>query len=709
MHKIHDKQQINRDSLEILEFPVKGMDCAGCTRTVGQALNALPGVDSAEVYLVSEKAVVRLQPGRVTTAEIRKAIEDSGYEAELREEQEQTQRQEQNDAFGRRIFRFFGLLFGAVLLVVVLGEWMGLLQSFTDMIPAPVWLGLVAVAGYPVFRNVIQAALKGRIISHTLMTVGVIAAIAVGEWAAALIVVFFMRVGEYTERFTAERARRAVKDLTSLAPQQARVERDRTEVEVPISEVRVGETVVIRSGEKIPVDGEVVSGHATVDQSTITGESMPVEVSEGSTVFAATLAQLGSLRIRVSAVGEETTFGRIIQLVEEAEANRADVQNYADKFSGYYLPIVAGIAGLTYLLSSNALATAAVLLVACSCSFALATPVAVLATIGAGAKNGLLIKGGKYLEALAQAEVVLVDKTGTLTLGKPRITDILSVNGVPESELLTYTATAEHDSEHPLAAAVRTAAFDRELEIHPPADFEVLPGQGIRAKIDGKTITVGSRHLVPEHVTVPPEADALESRGKTLLCVMQDDDLIGILAASDTVRPEVPDAIHALKSMGIKHIELLTGDNERTAAALATQIDIPCQAELLPAEKIAVVKQYQSDGFKVVMIGDGINDAPALAQADVGIAMGAAGTDIALESAHIALMHDDWRLVPRVFQMARRTMGVVKGNLGFTGIYNLAGLTFAAMGFLPPILAAAAQSLPDLGILANSSRLLKQK
>jgi Cd2+/Zn2+-exporting ATPase/Cu+-exporting ATPase len=396
-------------------------------------------------------------------------------------------------------------------------------------------------------------------------------------------------------------------------------------------------------------------------------------------------------------------------MVEEAEANRADVQYFADKFSGYYLPVVAGIAALTFLISGDALATAAVLLVACSCSIALATPVAVLASIGYGAKNGLLIKGGKYIESLAQADVVLVDKTGTLTLGQPKITDVISYNGVSESHLLEYAATAEHDSEHPLAAAIRRAAAAEGLTINTPEDFETLPGRGIRAQLNGNEIMVGNRRLMPENMAAPQHLDELESQGKTVLYVQKDGEFIGMLAATDTVRSEVPEAIQTLKSMGLEKIELLTGDTEQTAAALAEQVDIPYQADLLPEDKIAVVKQYQSEGHTVVMIGDGVNDAPALAQADVGIAMGAAGTDIAMESAHIALMRDDWRLVPDVFKIAYRTMGVVKGNLGFTGVYNLAGLTLAAMGFLPPVLAAAAQSLPDLGILANSSRLLKQK
>ena len=311
-----------------------------------------------------------------------------------------------------------------MLFVVVVGEWLGLFETLTARVPWPVGLAAVLVAGYPVFRNVVRATLKGQVIAHTLMTLGVIAALVVGQWATAAVVVFFMRVGDYAERFTTERARRAVKDLTRLAPQMARVEREGNENEVPIGEVRVGEIVVVRPGEKIPVDGEVVSGQATVDQAAITGESMPVEAGPGTKVFAATIARLGSLRVRATHVGADTTFGRVIRMVEEAEAHRADVQRIADKFSAYYLPVVAGVAALTFLIRRDPLATAAVLVVACSCSFALATPIAMLASVGAGAKRGLLIKGGKYLESLARADVLLIDKTGTLTLGKPAITDV---------------------------------------------------------------------------------------------------------------------------------------------------------------------------------------------------------------------------------------------------------------------------------------------
>jgi Cu+-exporting ATPase len=329
-------------------------------------------------------------------------------------------------SFNRRLRVLLALVFGVVLGIVVAGEWLGLFEKLNELVPLPVGMVLVLVGGFPVFRNVVRAALRRQITSHTLMTLGAIAALVVGEWVTAAIVVVFMRVGDYVERFTTESARRAVKELTALAPQTARVERDGAEVEVPVTDVKVGDIVIVRPGEKIPVDGEVVAGHATVDQAAITGESMPVEVASGSHVFAATIAKLGSLRVKALRVGADTTFGRVVKMVEEAEAHRADVQRLADKFSAYYLPIVTGIAALTFLISRNPLSTAAVLVVACSCSFALATPIAMLASIGASAKRGLLIKGGKYLESLARADVVLVDKTGTLTLGQPQITETSS-------------------------------------------------------------------------------------------------------------------------------------------------------------------------------------------------------------------------------------------------------------------------------------------
>jgi Cd2+/Zn2+-exporting ATPase/Cu+-exporting ATPase len=707
--------------LKTTEVLIQGMDCAECTQHVHRSINRLPGVSHVEVFLTSEKAVIQLEPDLVSEREIHKAIRDAGYEvATAHAEGVDTAARE----FTRPVLTLLGIVFGAVLFVVVVGEWLGLFERVTQQVPWYIALLLIVLLGYPVFRKVLKAALQRQIISHTLMAVGVIAACIAGEWATAVVLVFFMRVGDYVEGFTAERARRAVKDLAAMAPQTARVQIDTGEIEIPIGEVKVGDTVIVRPGESIPVDGEVIAGHATIDQSSINGEAMPVEAGPGAHVFAATVAQLGSLRVRTLGIGTDTTFGKVVQLVEEAEAHRANVQRVADKFSSYYLPVVLGIAALTLLIRRDPVATVAVLVVACSCAFALATPIAMLASIGAGAKHGLLIKGGKYLETLAGADVLLIDKTGTLTLGQPQIVKVL-VNdngwGIVETaeiktmpagnlEFIHLAATAERYSEHPLAEAARRFSEELGFTLAEPDDFRALPGVGVQAKVAGKQVVVGKQILGAE---LSKEFEGLVAhllgKGATLIYVYIDGNLKGVLAAQDTLRPEVPRAIEELVELGFSHVELLTGDNSAVAADLAKDLEVSFQAELLPEDKIRVVKEYQSQGHTVVMVGDGVNDAPALAQADVGIAMGAAGSDVAIEAAHIALLRDDWTLVPDVVRIAQRTMRVVKMNIGFTAVYNLVGLTLAAFGYLPPVFAAAVQSIPDLGILANSSRLLRQK
>ncbi len=703
------------------EIPIQGMDCAECTQHVRRSINRLPGVSHVEVFLTSEKAVIQLDPDLVSEREIHKAIRDAGYEvATTHEEGADTAARE----FTRPVLTLLGIVFGAVLFVVVVGEWLGLFERVTQQVPWYIALLLIGFLGYPVFRKVVKAALQRQVISHTLMTVGVIAACVAGEWATGIVLVFFMRVGDYVERFTAERARRAVKDLAAMAPLTARVQVDTTEQEIPIGEVKVGDTVIVRPGESIPVDGEVIAGHATIDQSSITGEAMPVEAGPGAHVFAATVAQLGSIRVSTLGVGIDTTFGKVIQLVEEAEAHRGYVQRVADKFSSYYLPVVLGIAALTLLIRRDPIATVAVLVVACSCAFALATPIAMLASIGAGAKHGLLIKGGKYLEVLASADVLLIDKTGTLTLGQPqivkvmvndqgwRLVDTVEVKTLPTGnfEFIHLAAAAERYSEHPLAEAVRRLSEELGFTLAEPDDFQALPGVGVQAKVAGRAVVVGKQILAADLLGEIEQLTAqLLNQGATLIYVHIDGQLQGVLAAQDTLRPEVPRAIKELVELGFSHVELLTGDNSAVAADIARELEISFRAELLPEDKIQIVKGFQSQGHTVVMVGDGVNDAPALAQADVGIAMGAAGSDVAIEAAHIALLRDDWNLVPDVVRIAQRTMRVVKMNIGFTAVYNLIGLTLAAFGYLPPVFAAALQSIPDLGILVNSSRLIRQK
>ncbi len=524
----------------------------------------------------------------------------------------------------------------------------------------------------------------------------------------AAIVVFFMRTGDYIEGYTTEKARDSLRSLTDLAPQTATVVKGGEEKEVPVDQVSAGDTILVRPGGRIPVDGTVLEGRATVDQSPITGESMPVDITAGSSVFASTIAQGGRLLLRADAIGEDSTFGKIIRMVEQAEAQKGKVQRFADKFSAYYLPVVTAIAAVTYIASGDVMATVAVMVVACACAFALATPVALLASIGANARRGVLIKGGKYIETLARADVLLIDKTGTLTFGRPEIADIIPLNGISKGELLILAASAERYSEHPLGQAVVNAAKDQHLALKKPDDFKELTGNGVKAQVGEHMITVGNERLIDPDKTTVRQMEELKKDGKTVITVQRGDELIGLLTARDAERKEVGVALEQVRSLGISHIELLTGDNTETARNLAERLRINFQAELLPQEKIEIVKEYQSRGHTVVMVGDGINDAPALAQADVGIAMGTTGTDVAIETADITLMRDDWTLVPGLLDSVRKTMQVIKWNFGFTTAYNLAGLSLAAFGFLPPVVAAAAQSLPDIGILLNSSRLLKK-
>ena len=719
-----------------LEVPVRGMDCAECAAHVRKAISSVDGVTDADVLLGAEKAIIRFDVDTLDLERIRSAVADAGYEvprdsgdgrnASAGSGAETAARGTAGAAsrgrdLTRQVLSLFGIAFGAVLFIVVVGEWLGLFDAVAEAVPWYIALAAVLAGGYPIFRNVVKATLRGQVLAHTLMTVGAVAAMVAGEWVTAAIVVFFMRLGDFAERFTAEKARGALHDLEHMAPQQARVEREGTEVTVSLAELSSGETVVVRPGERIPVDGTVVSGTATIDQSAITGEPMPVDVTAGNSVFAATIPQLGALRVRAERIGSESTFGKVVRMVEEAEANRSDVQRVADRFSGYYLPVVALVAAATFIASGDALATVAVLVVACSCAFALATPIAMLASVGAAARRGLLIKGGKYIELLDRADVLLVDKTGTLTLGKPRVLEVVPAAGghggghsdvhgdtLDENAVLSLAASAERYSEHPIAGALREAAETRSLTLDTPADFTAVPGLGVRATIGTTEVEVGKVSGDAQAAAVPERVGELSAEGATVVAVSRDGTTVGYVAVADRVREEVPAALARVKALGIPTVELLTGDAEQTAARLAGDLGIAHRAELLPEDKIRIVKEYQQQGRTVVMVGDGVNDAPALAQADVGIAMGAAGTDVAVESAHVALLRDDWELVPEVLAVAKRTLRVVRGNIGFTAAYNLVGLSLAAVGILPPVLAAAAQSLPDLGILANSSRLLRR-
>jgi Cd2+/Zn2+-exporting ATPase/Cu+-exporting ATPase len=618
---------------------------------------------------------------------------------------------------GRSLPELLGWGFVAVIalgaLVGIAGERLGLAEALTDRIPW--WLALAAVlaGGYPIFRNVVRALRQGSVTSHALMTLGIVGALAISQYAAAAVIVFFMRLADFIEGWTTERSRQAIKELLKLAPETARVERVGREVEVPTGQVTPGEVIIVKPGERIPVDGTVLEGRASVDQAPITGESVPVEKAPGDPIFAATICERGALRVRTERVGRDTTFGQIVRLVEEAEASKAPVQRFADRFTAYYIPVVVVAAVLTYLIGGSATAAVATVLVACSCAIAMATPVTVLAAVGRAARRGIIIKGGRYLETLAKVDAIIMDKTGTLTIGRPEVTDVVPLGG-GEAELLALAASVERRSEHPLAAGVLRAAERRGLALSEPKEFEVYPGEGVLASVNGTRVLCGTETLMARGRVDVPDAvlarvHTFAAEGKSAILVAMGDDLVGLIALADTLRAEVPEALDALRALGVRRMLLLTGDRRQVAAAIAQQLGVDFEAEVLPEQKIRLVERLQQAGHVVAMVGDGINDAPALAQADVGIAMGAAGTDAAIEAAHVALMQDDWRVVPEAILIGRRAFRTIKQNLWFTAAYNLIGMLLAATGWLPPIAAAAAQSLPDVIVMLNSSRLLRTR
>ena len=594
-------------------------------------------------------------------------------------------------------------------LVGIVGERLGLIESVVDRIPPWVALAAVLAGGYPIFRNVARALRNHSVTSHALMTLGILGAIAIRQYAAAAVIVFFMRLADFIEGYTTERSRQAIKELLTLAPETARVERNGVEVAVPSEDVARGEVVLLKSGERIPVDGVVVDGYASVNQAPITGESVPVEKRAGDHVFAATICDRGALRVRTERVGRDTTFGQIVRLVEEAEAAKAPVQRFADRFTAYYIPVVIAIAAITYFVSGNATAAMATVLVSCSCAIAMATPITVLAAVGRSARRGIVIKGGRYLDALAKVDTLVMDKTGTLTIGRPEVTDVIGL-GAAEDDILRLAASLERRSEHPLAEGIVRAAGSRRLQLEEPSDFTVYPGEGVAGRIDTDAVQCGTERFmarfgvaVPDHIR--EKAQALASDGKSIVLLACDGRLIAVIALADTLRPEVPGALAELRTVGVHHLLLLTGDRRQVAQAIASRLGLEFEAEVLPEQKIDVIRRLQAQGRVVAMVGDGINDAPALAQADAGIAMGVAGTDAAIEAAHVALMADDWNAVPEAVRIGRRAFRTIKQNLWFTAGYNVVGMLLAATGWLPPIAAAAAQSLPDVAVMLNSSRL----
>lgn len=594
---------------------------------------------------------------------------------------------------------------GLVILATALGVW----RSPFPLDPLAALT--IAMAGLPIFVEAYTALRSRAITMEVAMSIGIAASFATGEALAALIVVFFTLAAEFIEERTVDRSRRAIEDLVALAPRTARVKRGGVLVEVAIEALATGDIVVIRPGERIPVDGPVVAGAAVVNQAPITGEAVPVEKGVGQTVFAGTVNQRGVLEVEAQTVGEDTTLGRIITLVEEAEASKAPVQRFADRFAARFVPLVLLLAALVFLLSQNGTAAVAVIVVACPCAVAIATPLAVVASVGKAAKSGVIIKGGAYLEALSRVTTLVVDKTGTLTLGEPQVTDVAGFDGHSDREIITLAAIAEQHSEHHLADAVARKAAAYAVAVPAHHSCQIVAGKGVVCEYAETTILMGNRNLMADHaLAVPLAVEAYlttrEEEGKTTMIVAHDRHVCGVISVADVVRQETRDGLEAVRRLGIRDIIMMTGDTPRAAKAIAQQVGVDAvMAGLLPEDKVAAVRGLVQQGKTVLMVGDGVNDAPALAEASVGIAMGVAGSDVAIETADVVLMTDDFRNVAHAIRLGRRAVTNIQQNIGASVLFNVLGIALAALGVLSPIAAAAIHALPDVILFLNASRL----
>ena len=575
-------------------------------------------------------------------------------------------------------------------------------------------LALLAIfgGGYLRFITGFKDIYNRKITVNVFVTVALIATVAVGEFRAAAIIVFIMAVAGALESYTLDKTRRSIRGLLDLAPAMATVRRDEQEVTIPVGQVQLGDIVIIRPGGRIPVDGVVIAGASTVNQAPITGESMPVEKFKTSEVFSGTLNETGRLEIRATRTGDDTTLAKIVHLVEHAQGTKAPIQNLADRFTTWFLPSVIVLALVGFLTSGDIKVAVSILLVACPCAFAIATPTAVTAGISNMARRAVLVKGGMFLELAGKLDTLLVDKTGTFTLGKPKVVGIVTFNDMSENEVLRLAAIAEKYSEHPLARSVTALAKERGLEISDPEEFNIEIGMGVTAVWNSGKILVGKeRFLASSGISITPDIERAVSeqaeRGRTAILVANDSKPVGLIAIADEIRSQTPDAIALLKAMGIKNTIMLTGDNHRVAKAVAEEIGVDSfRAELLPEQKLQYVEELQKQGRLVGMIGDGINDAPALALADVGIAMGAAGTDVAIETADVALMNDDLCRVADFIWMSKKVLRRIKLNIFFSIIYNAVGLVLGSLAMLTPVLAVIFQEAGCITVVVSSALLL---
>jgi heavy metal translocating P-type ATPase len=611
------------------------------------------------------------------------------------------------------------LVFGLVPIIVgilIITSWA---LSFFEIVPFYVSGGIALAAtlfgGYTRFVSGFRDMYHRKITVNVFVTVALIATMAVGQFLSAALIVFIMAVVGAFESYTLDKTKKNIRSLLNFAPKMANVRRGTEEVTLLAAEVQIGDIVIIRPGERIPVDGVVITGASSVNQAPITGESIPVEKTFGSEVFSATMNETGYLKVRTTRVGEDTTLARIVHLVEGAQGTRAPIQGIADRFTTWFLPVVLVIAAIGYLLSGKVLVFVSILLVACPCAFAIATPTAVTAGISNLARRGVLIKGGSFLELSGKLDTLLVDKTGTFTLGRPKVVEVIALPGYQEADVVLFAATGEKFSEHPLARAILAAAGARNITVPDPDEFKSETGMGVTARSGEHNLIIGKpEFLEMKGVHLGEKVLGIITKqmdlGRTVIMVTRDTTVTGLIAIADEVRPGTAEAITALRKMGVKNIVMLTGDNATVAKAVSSSIGIDgYQANLLPEQKLDVVKELQAKGQIVGMIGDGINDAPALAKADVGIAMGATGTDVAIEIADVTLMKDDlWQFVDFVW-MSQKVIRRIKINIGLSMVYNAIGLLLGVQALLSPITATIYQEAGCISVVLSSTLLLWAK
>ncbi len=748
---------IEDNSIKELIIPVAGMTCSACANAIERGLKKLDGINSANVNFATEKVFVKYDSDKLRISEIKQAIVKAGYKPlEIVNTIQVDEDRIRKDKEIKLLWMKFkiSMSFAIPLLYIAMGGMLGLpLPSSLSPMDYPLVYGLVQllllipviIAGNRFYTVGFSAIVRRSPNMDSLIAMGTSAAISysiysiyrisIGDFIyvndlyfeTAGIIITLILLGKSLEAVSKGRTSEAIKKLMGLSPKTAIVLHGETEIEIPIEEVEVGDIIVVKPGSKIPVDGEVISGYTSVDESMLTGESIPVEKVKGDKVVGASINKNGSIRFKATRVGADTVLSQIIKLVEDAQGSKAPIAHLADVVSGYFVPIVFGIATLAAIawFASGQSAVfsltifIAVLVIACPCALGLATPTAIMVGTGKGAEYGVLIKGGEALEATYKINTIIFDKTGTITEGRPDVTDIISVDGYDINELLILAASGEKGSEHPLGEAIVREAEKLNLELVVGEDFKALPGLGIQINLSGKAVLLGNKKLMVENnidiSQLTESVDRLATQGKTPMYIAIELKAAGVIAVADTVKPSSQAAIKKLREMGIE-IAMITGDNKKTAEAIAKLVGIDIVlAEVLPQDKANEVKKLQALGKKVAMVGDGINDAPALAQSDIGIAIGS-GTDVAMESADIVLMKSDLMDVATAIQLSKSTIRNIKQNLFWAFAYNVAGIPIAAgllFAFggptLNPIFAAAAMSLSSVSVLSNALRLKRFK